>query len=320
MPNQEKTLQILNKMSQLFEELKNELTDSKTVLPPPTISGTKSPPKLSIYNQDIVEPVENLDDFESLKKALSSTKWPEAVNPELICDPTIIKDKTERGSGIIQLLIEENLLNLNFLDIGCGEGFSTRYAASEVAAKAVGYDIKDYGWSNFESKPNLIMTTNFEEVKNNGPYNIILLFDVIDHSIGQNPVELLKMATSVLAENGKIYMRTHPFISRHGTHLYHELNKAYVHLVFTPEELKMLLPEPKYEEPTIKVVKPIKTYETFIENSGLNIIHKREIRENIEPFFKIPKIADRIIKNTDFHEFPEYQMQIQFVDYVLNKK
>ena len=61
-----------------------------------------------------------------------SDRWPEAVNPNLICDINSDEDKSERGRGIIDILIEEDLKDLKFLDFGCGEGhcpaIATEYA------------------------------------------------------------------------------------------------------------------------------------------------------------------------------------------------
>ena len=69
------------------------------------------------------EPTENLSQFEELKKALFSDKWPVAVNPNLICDPNSSEDKKERGIGILELIIEDQLTKESkFLDFGCGEG------------------------------------------------------------------------------------------------------------------------------------------------------------------------------------------------------
>src|SRR5574343_1813761 len=273
-----KTNELIDKIVQGLLELKRELNNQ--------------PLKATSF--------EELSDFESLKKALESDRWPEAVNPNLICDPRSETNKIERGRGIIELMIEEDLKNLKFLDFGCGEGHCINAASSNNTTLSIGYDVKSFpSWDKFkEDKTNVIFTTNFDEVENNGPYDIILIFDVLDHVVGEDPANILKKAAKVLSAKGKIYLRTHPFISRHGTHLYHTINKAYIHLVFTPEEINTLFPSREFEEPSAGIIYPIKTYQTMIEKAGLKIINKREITEKVEPFFKIPKIAERIIKNT----------------------
>jgi 2-polyprenyl-3-methyl-5-hydroxy-6-metoxy-1,4-benzoquinol methylase len=264
---------------------------------------------------------EDFGSFEALKKALESDKWPEAVNPNLICDPNSETDKMERGRGIIELMIEEDLKGLKFLDIGCGEAHSVFLSADHQTALSVGYDVKRHdSWDRFGgTKPNVLLTTDMEEVQRNGPYDVIILFDVLDHIKGEDPIALLKKAAGVLSEKGKVYMRVHPHISRHGTHLYHSINKAYAHLVFTPQEIKQLVPDAKGEESSIGVLYPLKTYNDMIERAGLKVDNRRDITEKVEPFFKIPKIAERIMKNTGMGSFPEFQMSLQFIDYVLKK-
>jgi 2-polyprenyl-3-methyl-5-hydroxy-6-metoxy-1,4-benzoquinol methylase len=267
-------------------------------------------------------PVQAQDDmgsFDKLKQALESDKWPEAVNKNLICDPKSEIDKVERGRGVVELLIEENLNGTKFLDYGCGEGYCTFYASEKNPAIAVGYDVKEQNWQHFQTKPNLVFTANKGVVADNGPYDVILLFDVIDHLDGASPTDILKEVASLLTPNGKIYMRTHPFTARHATHLYHDCNKAFAHLVFTEEELKELVPEAQYVEPNAGVTTPLATYAKCLDEAKLTVVHRREIKDKVENFFKIPKIAERIMKKTKTQKLPEFQMSIQFIDYILKK-
>jgi 2-polyprenyl-3-methyl-5-hydroxy-6-metoxy-1,4-benzoquinol methylase len=262
---------------------------------------------------------EDMDDFESLKLALSSDKWPEAVNPNLICHPDSEDDKLERGRGIVELMIEEDLQGLKVLDFGCGEGHCAFVASEYSPELVVGYDIKKFDTWDKHQNSKVLYTTNFEEVLSKGPYDVIVLFDVIDHARGEDASSILSKASKALKESGKIYMRCHPFISKHGTHLYHEINKAYIHLVFTPDELKQIVPHSKYEEESIGVTRPLMSYDKFIKDADLNIATRRDISSKVEAFFKIPKLAARIMKNTNFSEFPEFQMGMDFLDYVLTK-
>lgn len=299
------------KINEAIDQMIKALNEFKTIL------GTQKP---VVAAQEIeVKKPEEFDDFESLKAALLSDKWPEAVNPNLICQPDSESDKMERGRGIVELMIEEDLKDLKVLDFGCGEG-QCAYVSTEYNPKlVVGYDIKQsQSWAGY-SKENLVFTTNFQDVMDKGPYDVIILFDVIDHAKNEDATSILKKAQSVLSDNGKIYMRCHPFTSRHATHLYHDINKAYIHLVFSPDEVKDLVPNSKYVEDSIKVVTPIASYQKFIEDSNLKIVTRRDITSKVEPFFKIPKIAERIIKHVNFREFPEFQMSMDFLDYVLKK-
>lgn len=258
--------------------------------------------------------------FESLKQILRSDKWPEAVNKNLICDPNSDKDKTERGRGILELMIEEDLKGLKVLDYGCGEGHCAYLSSEYDTTASVGYDIVEYPqWGTFEAKNNTTITTDWGFVVSNAPYNVVILFDVIDHLKNESPTEVLRKLGQLLTPEGKIYMRCHPITSRHGTHLYHDLNKAYVHLVFDDNELKELVPESRFKEKNIGSVYPIATYNTQIEDAGLKVLNRRDIRENPEDFFKTPVIADRIKKNTGHAEYPEFQLSLSFIDFCLQK-
>ena len=276
----------------------------------------------NVQSQSVPELQINENDFETLKAALESDRWPEAVNKSLICDPESETDKVERGKGIIELMIDENLDEggLKILDFGCGEGHCAQVAGDYNVAKSVGYDIKKYdSWDRFERKENVLITNNYDEVLEHAPYDVIVLFDVIDHVEKESPVDMLKRVNDLLKSGGKIYMRCHPYVSRHATHLYHDLNKAYIHLVFNPDEIRRIIPESKYEESNIGVTYPIRTYNDYVSQAGLKVVTRREIKDNVEPFFKIPKIAERIIANTKMEQFPDFQLSLQFLDYVLTK-
>lgn len=327
MANNDKINGILDGVINGLLQLKDALNDGDKQ-PQVTAQATPAPVKAEQHLQRKPAPVverpaapEDLDSFDALKKALESEKWPEAVNPNLICDPNSESDKVERGRGVIELMIEEDLKNLKFLDIGCGEGHAAFVSADYQTAISVGYDIKRHeSWDRFSGqKSNLLLTTDMAEVRSNGPYDVIILFDVLDHLQGEQPEAMMKNVASLLKDGGKVYMRVHPFISRHGTHLYHNINKAYAHLVFTEAELNQLAPDATFKEPNIGVKYPLRTYSAWIDASGLKIENRRDITEKVEPFFKIPKIAERIMKNVGSQSFPDFQMSLQFVDYVLKK-
>lgn len=325
MASQDQIQLTLDRMLQNIMELKSLLRadgqqsspaiEDTSITPAPTSTTPTVPSAATAATSD-----SNLSSFEALKKALESPRWPEAVNTNLVCDPDSDRDKTERGRGILELMIEEDLANLKFLDMGCGEGHCAYLAHEFKPILSVGYDIKEFeSWSTFEEKDNVVFTTDFDVVVEKGPYDVILLFDVIDHLQGEDPNVFLKKVASQLTPNGKIYMRTHPWISRHGTHLYHTLNKAYIHLIFTEDELRQIVPFCPYEEPSTGVKTPIATYNSHIEYAQLEVASRREVTEKVEPFFKIPEIANRICKSTGFDKLPEFQMGMQFIDYVLAK-
>lgn len=321
----------IDKVILALNELKNAVNENININPTKTVDFTTSNGSLSVpvFNPDIT----NLDilnatsttivnEFEELVATLHSDKWPEAVNKYLICDQNNPEEKLIRGRGILEFTVGGEIKGTKFLDFGCGEGYSTQVAAQKEALISVGYDVKESpNWHTVQSD-NLLFTQDWSKVVENGPYDTILCFDVIDHSY-EEPKLLLDKMKSVLSENGKLYLRTHPWTSRHANHFYHTLNKAYIHLVFTPEELKFINPEwnaTSQFEFNIGITKPVITYKNLVENAKFTIEHVREMKEEVEQFFTTPVIAKRIQTMTKMNSFPEFQMSLQFIDYVLTHK
>lgn len=265
-------------------------------------------------------------DITTLKSLLASDTWPQAIDKNLICQQDSEIDKISRAEGILELLVEKDLTGKKFLDFGCGEGHVAYKAMAQEPLVSVGYDIDVYdSWSKFNGD-RLIFTSDFEEVKNNAPYDIVLIYDVIDHMDKNQSIQILKNIRDLLSDNGTIYLRTHPFCSRHATHLYHSINKAFIHLVFNVSELQ----EMGYEAPeTAKIVFPIAQYGEIIKQAGLAISHSNIIREKVEPFFKKNTLIKERIrmhfkddssdKNIKAGGFPEFQCEQQFLDFVIKK-
>jgi len=257
------------------------------------------------------------NDFSQLQDLLKSDKWPEAVLEFQIADDTSEEDKTDRAEGIIDILIEESLEGKRFLDFGCGEGHSVKYSSEENASVSVGYDIKSTGKLPWEQDGKFLLTTEFEKVLDKGPFDIVLIYDVLDHA--EDPMDVLLKASSVLSPTGTIYLRCHPFSSRHGGHCYRKLNKAFVHLVFSEEELSSLGCELEFNNKTLF---PLGKYASYFERVRLRV-EKTDIEEQqVESFFRENYLVrERILKLFDKKEWqdgcPVFQMSQCFVDYVL---
>lgn len=278
----------------------------------------KNDPEFNKYMEILDKLIED-PEFMKLVELLKSDSWPAAVDPALICDIASDSDKLNRAEGILELLIDESIENKKFLDFGCGEGHVPFHAASKKPIISVGYDIKDDShWENLKNDK-VILTSNIEIVKSNAPYDIILIYDVLDHMESSNMVKVLTQTKDLLSNDGTIYLRFHPFCSRHATHLYHKINKAFMHLIFTTDELHKL----GYETPiAANVVFPLHTYSTLIENSHLKVINFNTIREKVDDFFHNDPIIKKRIKTTIHdpkNDFPDWQCQQQFLDYVLKK-
>lgn len=176
----------------------------------------------------------------------------------------------------------------------------------------------------------MTLTTSWKEVVKKAPYDIIMLYDVLDHIEGpvSNIAKELKNIKSILRPGGSVYVRCHPFCSRHGTHLYQKINKAFIHLIFTEEELEKLGYGKEFQLPTRKIIHPIITYNEWFKTANFQLYKRDHVyREAVEPFFEnIPLVAKRIKdhwkdssdKNLKSGKgFPRIQLEQQFVDYIL---
>jgi 2-polyprenyl-3-methyl-5-hydroxy-6-metoxy-1,4-benzoquinol methylase len=267
----------------------------------------------------------NKSDFQILKDLLRSNKWPKAVDSNLICDLGSDEDKFNRAEGILELVVEKPLRDKRFLDFGCGEGHIAAKALEQNPAVSVGYDIVETeNWKTFEKKDNFALTTDLEEMRKHAPYDVILIYDVLDH-MENGQVASLKDLKGVLSDDGLMYIRFHPFCSRHATHQYQDLNKAFVHLVFTEQELETL----GVETPKVShIMHPIAEYGEWMKKAGLKTVNYNILREKVEGFFtKNNAIKERVRQHYAHTEdkrirkgaFPTFQLEQQFLDYVVKK-
>jgi len=252
-------------------------------------------------------------DFEGMKKLLFSDEWPKAVADELICDTNNEEHKMSRANGIVDVLVSEPVHEKMVLDFGTGYGHVVKACAMRKAKFSVGYDIHN-DFANIQDK-NTLLTTNWRDVQERAPYDIIIACDVMDHLENMQQVDALNNMRTILAPQGKIFVRYHSFMSRHHAHLYKKLNKAFIHLIFNEQELKELFPDEKISFPQ-KVFFPIKTYTENAAGAGLKIENEFKITSEVEQFFERNEIMAKISQNTPFKAFPKAQMQMDFIDYI----
>lgn len=312
-------IKLMEENNNLLKDIRTALTKDDVILENKDVTPEKNVEKVQTYTEHV----------ETLEEALNSDAWPFAVDPELICNEDSEEDKEMRAEGIIEMMIDEYLEDLRFLDFGCGKGHVPMKALEQNPVISVGYDPKtDETWEKFPKNDKLLLTDNLQEVTQKGPYDVILIYDVLDHIVDPNdPVDVLNQAKDLLHPNGKLYVRCHPFSSRTGTHLYNNINKAYIHLAFTEIELLRLGYEPI---PTRKILHPMKNYQEWFKQADLNEIYNNVIRESVEDYFEENKeICQKIKSNwSNSHEpalrdgimFPRLQLEMQFVDFVLSKR
>lgn len=253
-----------------------------------------------------------VEEFQQLKAILD--QWPAAVDPVYICSAGNKSERIERANQILDLLIEESLKNKSFLDFGCGMGDTVSLALSKGAKLAMGYDISSF------ADPSAHLTNDFNEVKSKGPFDVVLLYDVLDHIDSKDdPVVILKQISSVITPTSNVYIRCHPWCGRHGGHLYTKFNKAYAHLIFSKLEIE----EMKYSlDPIRHIIWPCDTYRKFFKGANLDVIREVPIQDTVENFFQKEIIKKRILKiwNKELlkgEDFPTWQLSLSFVDYVL---
>ncbi len=250
--------------------------------------------------------------YQALKSQSESTLWPAAVEQELICDTP--PKAAERASHILSLVVGEQLNNRRFLDYGCGEGHVVA-AALQRQALAQGYDI-----NSDQSKVGNLITTYFASIKSNGPYEVILAHDVLDHIQNISPVQALLEMKSVLAPEGKIYVRCHPWCSRHGGHLYTKINKAFLHLAMDEVELMRC---GGYKADTscdrFRVFTPLETYPQWFAEAGLSVLSEMPSYTDVENYyFETSPVRERVLKHWNGNEMAaRNNMKVDFVEYVL---
>lgn len=246
---------------------------------------------------------------EGLKKdkildLIKSDFWPKAVPDGLIVQPNDSDSVIIRARSIVNNYIQ-NPKNSKILDFGCGNGECVNVLSD--AKLVLGYDINNH--ENWGDGP---FTTNFDEVVKKGPFDIILAYDVIDHIEKEDVASAVEKMKRVLAPNGVIILRCHPWTSRHGVHQYYDLNRAYVQFFIDYDEAN-----------TIKILKPKRFYEPIFKQSGLKIDECVVKKEEVEDFFKNPEITNII--NNHYADDPVTKIanlydiiSMEFIDYKLS--
>lgn len=248
----------------------------------------------------------------ALRNLLSDDEWPVAIPPECICYDDEEKI-AKRASAILKLTVGQYLKDLKFLDFGCGRGQVVIEASKCETQLAVGYDPKRE-WK-VESNEKMIFLHEFPTVVKNAPYDVVLLHDVLDHAT-VDPVEILTQVREVINPYGRLYVKNHPWCSRHGAHLYDKLNKAYLHLVFDEVELERMGGYSYEAMP--KVTNVLETYRDWFQKSGFEIVAEIPTTCEIEDIFKYKSLAhDRMMQHWEDSTDMLKNISYEFVEYIL---
>lgn len=262
--------------------------------------------------------VEVDDDFKIMPAKVTQflSEWPAAVDPELIASPNSETDKLSRAEAIVSQFIKDDITGKKVLDFGCGEGHLAFQMSKQASVWA--YDV-NASWHNFDG---VHFCKTLDEVRSAAPFDYIIMFDVLDH-VMEDQVEVLKFCREVLG--GKMLARNHPWCSRHGTHLFHTINKAFIHLIMSDDDLQWFGHKGL---PARKVIHPLYEYKNLYTAAGLNIQSYSTKEDPVEDFFRNNFYKEIIGHWSQSAIDPElragrgwcgYALGHSFCDYVLTK-
>jgi hypothetical protein len=248
------------------------------------------------------ELVESIIFKPNIKRLLIDTEyWPKAVEDQMIVAQSDEINVRRRALDIVRSYIPEPLEGKKFLDFGTGYSECWKYA--KHAAFTMGYDI-DEGTDACH---------DWAAILECRPFDVILVYDVIDHLVDLDGKlmeidqikEVLRYLKDLLTADGRIYMRCHPWASRHGTHAYLNCNKAFVH--YETREFD--------QAPTHQFYL---SYRELFDATGLQIVSMKETNQDVEQIFLTTPFLDWksafTLGDRDNHD---KLMQCNFVDYIL---
>ena len=252
---------------------------------------------------------DRLAELTELRLQARSVSWPPAFDVK-----ETATDKLRSFLGSISVPIKSQKV-LEFG--GCDNNLATLLKTECGAAKVYSYDVELCKYNERTvSDPTIIFTDNFRLIQHHGAYDIIVINDIIDHL--EKPVYWLKqLAELINSQSGRIFVRCHPYTSKNGTHLGEQINKAFLHLVFSDDELATLGVTNKY---TRKIVDLNSSYQRFFDEANLKIVREDIKKCPVDSIFLTDsRITSRIKKNLDIQDEIINFLEVDYIDYELMK-
>jgi 2-polyprenyl-3-methyl-5-hydroxy-6-metoxy-1,4-benzoquinol methylase len=156
-------------------------------------------------------------DVDDLWAKATSEEWPEAVQPGFWCSKTDDVAMKARSQAILNTLpADVDFSDKKLLDY-CARTGHLAHSAAEKFKDVVGFHYTGDLNASLQ-RENLTLTDDLEVAIRNGPYDVIVAYDCLDHLPGQSEaVQALKIMKMILAPGGFIYVKVHPFCSRTAT-------------------------------------------------------------------------------------------------------
>lgn len=273
--------------------------------PPPPVPQGPSPEEIKRFEEARKKHIGDLMNIDC---------WPEAVPTFLMAKESSVQDQVNRANAVLDMMLDRSIEGAHFLDFGCGDGWIAQEATKRGVIESWGHDIvESKNWASLKGPK---MTTDPNAIKKNY-FDVIMLYDVLDHC--EDPLAVMNHVKSLLKKTGAVYVRCHPWTSKHASHIYKQgVNKAYLHLFLKYHEIKELVNgEPMF---TREEKGPLEAYRYWFSN--FEIKKERAIREPVSDFFHVPAFKDLLRGEQQIEDIDGFLklMEIQFVDYVLVPK
>lgn len=197
------------------------------------------------------------------------------------------------------------------LDYGCGEGFIVR-ALNLMGRSCVGFDKRR---SDEWLKLRIRAFDAIEDVKNYSPFNMVFLYDVLDHMPVVEMIRSLSEIKSILADKSQVFLRVHPFTSRNGAHFL--LDRAFIHLMLSTDEIDRLRIE---RQDVAMIVDPFHFYDELFGLLGFTIVKKIVHQTSVEDFISrsyLGRIRDIHFNITDSDDHIKEILSVDFIDFWL---
>jgi len=276
-----------------------------------------SRPVVQVVAQPVVQPLQPDPAFVAARKKhisdlMAIDCWPEAMPAFFSAKEPTKADQINRANAVLDMMIDRSLEGMHFLDYGCGDGWVVQEASKRGVASAIGYDIvRSEKWSGIDAA----LTDDMSQLKN-GFYDVVFLYDVLDHA--QDPLAVMADVKRRLRQDGAVYVRCHPWTSRHASHLFRRgLNKAYIHLFLKWHEICELIGgEPMF---TREEKSPSEAYKWWFHDFVVK--KERQIKEPVSEFFHVPAFK-QLLADEQGVSLAEADrlldlMQVQFIDWRL---